>query len=331
MPLSQGPVTAGEGFTRTLTADRAGRFLYVSAPSDNAHGNQIGRDELGGFRIDQATGSLTPVPGSPVNLNQINQRAGPIVVSPDGKFLYISVVVGVLVFTIDQSTGALTLLPGSPFVAPESNTLNAAALAIAPSGRFLYQTQNGNAGQQGQLAVYSLDAVTGIPSPVAGSPFKTEPMFFPDAIAADPLGRFVYSGGGNARPNVDVEQIQASGALSMAPGSPFSSGDQALLIAAEPSGKFLYAFAGIGSGAGVFAYSIDSVSGALTPVPGSPFARGVGAGGLTAEQTGNFLYISTSHALLGFRIDPVSGSLTEIPGNPPERSGFDNGVITVAY
>jgi 6-phosphogluconolactonase (cycloisomerase 2 family) len=335
MPLSQGPVSAGQGFCGALAADRAGKFLYASCPSSNAHGNQIGVDELAGFRIDQGTGSLTPVPGSPINLdqlngNQLNERAGSMVVSQDGRFLYM-VVQGVLVFSIDQSTGAPALMPGSPFVLPDANTLDAGALAIAPSGKFLYLTQNGNAGRQGQIAVYSLDAATGIPSPVTGSPFKTAPLFFPDAIESDPLGRFVYDGGGVTGPNVDVQQVHSDGTLAGAPGSPFSSADTALFIAAEPTGKFLYVFAGIGSTAGVFAYRIDRVSGGLTPVAGSPFARGIGAGGLTVDQSGKFLYISTSHALLGFAIDAASGALTEIPGNSADHSGFNNGVVTIAF
>jgi 6-phosphogluconolactonase (cycloisomerase 2 family) len=326
-PLKQGPVTVGDGFTHWFAADPAGRFLFVSSESIAPHGNMVGHDEIGGFRIDAATGNLTAVPNSPVILSQ---AAGAIVTSHDGRFLYMAQISGIAVYAVDQTSGMLTLVPGSPFVVPDPTTLNArVALAIAPSGEFLYEPQDPLAVQQSQIAVYSLNTTTGIPTPVTGSPFKIETLFFPDAVVADPKGRFLYTGGEIAGPNVDVQLVSPVGAFTPAPGSPFPTDDPAFFMSAEPSGRFLYVASGVDPSSGIYAFSIASSSGALTPVPGSPFAP-LQVGPFTIDQTGRFLYITTGSNLLGYTINPSSGALTPMPGNSGNATP-QGGVITVAF
>ena len=56
------PFAAGE-FTDAVTADPTGRFLYAT----NEYGgeNQGGEGTISGYRVNQSTGELTPIPGSP--------------------------------------------------------------------------------------------------------------------------------------------------------------------------------------------------------------------------------------------------------------------------
>src|SRR5258708_12233169 len=90
-----------------MAVDQTNHFLYVSTMSG-----------IAGFTIDQTTGQLKPIAGSPFGANV----KGPwtIVVTPNNGFLYelesqnSSTLNG---YSIDQNTGALTLLQGSPFSA----------------------------------------------------------------------------------------------------------------------------------------------------------------------------------------------------------------------
>lgn len=83
----------------------AAKFVFVG---------DTGGNSLSAYTID-STGSLTPVPGTPVPLGGIAQPSS-IAVDPQGKFVYLSIAPKeVAGFAVDQSTGALTPIPGSPF------------------------------------------------------------------------------------------------------------------------------------------------------------------------------------------------------------------------
>ncbi len=331
--LPQGPVTVGTGFTTYVAADKLGRFLYVVGTSAFPHGNKIGQDEIGMFRINSSSGNLTAI-GPPILLDK---PAGSIVISPDSKFLYMAQSEGILVFSINQNTGSLTKLPGSPFVVADPNTINSLdGLSIAPSGNFLYIAQdNISGGDHSQISVYALDPSSGIPKPApAGSTFEIAPAFFADPLAADPLGRFIYTGGLISGPNLDVHKVQSTGALSVVPGSPFPTDDHIWVIAPDPTGRYLYAISGIETTAGIYAFSIDQISGALTPVAGSPFASSKN-GAITVDQTGKFLFMvgatGTNIELLTYEIDPSTGALTLVSGNPADDGVLEGAVTTVAY
>lgn len=323
-PLAQGPVAVGDGFAQWVAHDPQGRFLFVSAEADRPHGNMVGHDEVAAFRINPADGSLTPA-GGPVILSS---PAGNIVVSADGRFLYMSMGQGIDVFNIDQSSGALTLVNGSPFLAdPTAAVLNAQnGLSIDPFGRFLYQAQELTTGVP-QEAVYALNPSTGIPSPVAGSPFVINPNpFFPDANAIDPLGRFVFTAGSISGPNLDAHTVNSSGALSPVAGTPFASGEDLFFsMTVNPAGTFLYASAGVQK-PGVMGYRIDP-TGALTLLPGSPMAPN---GAVTTDASGRFLLVGTG-GLLVYAIDPSSGSLSLVSGNPADPGTTQSGITAVAF
>src|SRR5690606_9547199 len=82
-----------------------GKFVYVSNFSSQS---------ISGYAFDAATGTLTPVPGSPFTGVTGNLM---VEIEPRGKFLYAPSYIGNAVagFAIDQATGALSPVPGSPF------------------------------------------------------------------------------------------------------------------------------------------------------------------------------------------------------------------------
>jgi 6-phosphogluconolactonase len=145
-PFSTGPV----GSPGQIVYDTAlGPFVYVALSNPPSFQNLIA-----GFSVNQSTGALTPVPGSPFAA----ASTATMVLDPSGQFLFTgSSGTNIVGFKIG-SDGSLTALPGSP------------AIAVAPfvfSGNHLY-----TASTAGTIAAFNLDETTGALTPVAGSPFN---------------------------------------------------------------------------------------------------------------------------------------------------------------
>jgi len=115
----------------------------------------------------------------------------------------------------------------------------------------------------------------------------------------------------------------ASGALTAIPNAPFSAGDSVQVMAAHPSGNFVYAATTGSSGSHVAAFSVDAVTGGLTPVSGSPYATGPSSGYpdgqpayplLAMDPSGKFLFVANrvSGQIQQFSVDAASGALTPL-------------------
>jgi 6-phosphogluconolactonase len=160
----------------SVSIDPSGRFLYV-VPS--------GRGVVEAFSIDDGTGALTAVPGSPFTAAGIASRGAAF--SPDGRFFYVNggyVSTGVRAFAIDASSGALSAIPGSPFAGPPGADM----IAFDGSGRFVYVSENtGNS-----VTAYAVNSATGALSPLPTSPFNVG-SGLAGALAADPTGRFLFT------------------------------------------------------------------------------------------------------------------------------------------
>jgi 6-phosphogluconolactonase (cycloisomerase 2 family) len=90
-PVPGSPFAAG---TEPIVLALANNFLYAV---NNVDGS------ISGYSINPDTGALTPVPGSPFGNDGFT-----LVVDPSGKYLYVSLSVGINGFNIDPTTGALT-------------------------------------------------------------------------------------------------------------------------------------------------------------------------------------------------------------------------------
>ena len=162
------PVFSGAGAI-SATVDTSGRFLYVTNPSaNNLPPYQATIGNISGFNIDQTTGALTPILGSP--FTSLNGTVGPttILADPSGRFIYVIAPgssYSIWCFTITPENGQLVAATGSPF------SLAAGGLfaLFDPVGGYLYigsQTGNGIEG-------YTYNPSTGVPAVIAGSPFVT--------------------------------------------------------------------------------------------------------------------------------------------------------------
>jgi 6-phosphogluconolactonase (cycloisomerase 2 family) len=88
-------------------------------------------------------------------------------------------------------------------------------------------------------------------------------------VTVSPSGEIAYVSNGPSG-TISAYRINATGALSPIPGSPFPAGGHPLSLAIAPGGFLL---AGNYYSNDIATYTIDSTGG-LTPVPGSPFATG---------------------------------------------------------
>jgi 6-phosphogluconolactonase (cycloisomerase 2 family) len=257
LPGSPFPTGLSEG-GGGMTVDPSGRFLYLA---NSLNGNYYSPVLLG-FSINQNTGALTPLPGSPYQ----GGGADSVATDPTGKFLFAdtgSPSCSVLAYAIDANTGALTAVPGSPF----ASACNATQVKVDPSGRFLYVPNWPNP----TITAYSIDSSSGALAPLPGSPFADFSGSQPYGDAIDPSGHFFYTSNYGLGSVSGYSIDPNTGVLTPLPNSPFPADNGTIALAIDSSGNFLYAVNSASNSANISAYRIDPNTGALTPVPGSPF------------------------------------------------------------
>jgi hypothetical protein len=155
-----------------------------------------------------------------------------------------------------------------------------------------------------------------------GSPLKPTSPYYPVFETMDPKGRFVFfldlSTNGTSN-HVLVYSIGPNGALTLAPGSPFTLGVVGNSLSVDPTGKFLYISATNNT---IVAYGIG-FDGTLTAVKGSPFTvQGVSTRFSTIDPTGKFLYAAgiggtSGGGIAAYSIDS-NGALTIVPDRPSQ-------------
>lgn len=120
-----------------VAVDLFGKFVFVTLTATN---------QVAAFSIDQSSGALTPVPGSPFAAG-----SNPIGIATTNNLLYVSNTTDGTVsgYTFDTTSGVLTPALGSPF------PISAGALTTAIGANFLYAST-----AQG-IATYSINSATG--------------------------------------------------------------------------------------------------------------------------------------------------------------------------
>lgn len=249
-PVAGSPFSTGFSVPAGLATNHDGTFLYA--------GDAL---QTEGFSINSISGAPTAIPGSPF-LSSSNQQ---VVVSPNGKFLFgtaLEAPGGVSAFTVSAATGALTEIPGSPFPIPGQIVAISQPFGIAvdPAGKFVYAAvQNTN-----QVVGYSVDQITGVLTPVPGSPFATGAI--PSFVVV--ANQYVYVMNTSDQTISGYTFDNASGTLTQVSGSPFAATGATGGLAVNSTGSRLYAAA---PGAnGILGFAIGA-GGSLTALPGSPF------------------------------------------------------------
>jgi hypothetical protein len=104
---------------------------------------------------------------------------------------------------------------------------------LPPASATLLYVTNESAGT---IDGFTIDATTGVPTPISGSPMTDGPT--PAALAIDPQKGYLYV----ASPSGEVRGYQldsSTGALTAMGGSPFPTEAQSVAITVDPSGQFV--------------------------------------------------------------------------------------------
>ena len=209
----------------SVAVDPLGRFVYVpNFVVPQAYGSLD--SNASAYSVDRTGDTLHTVPGSPFFVN------APVfaTVDPSGKFLYVSVDSGSILFgingySIDGTTGALgatvsyNMYPlGTP-----------SATVFDPAGKFFYALDDRPLAGGYDIAAYTVNSTNGQLATLPASPFAAGP--YPLAISVDPSGKFIYAPNFHGN-NVSAYSIDATtGNLTPIPGSPFAAGANPISVA----------------------------------------------------------------------------------------------------
>ncbi len=172
--------------TRRILFDPSGNYLYTGFASG-------GSGRIVAYSVNQGTGALTVVPGSPFASSDTDD----ISIDPSGKFLYTATrnVFGappfppgqISSYSINVANGSITPTPFGVTSTPSS--FGAISLQVDPGGRFLYVgiTSQLQPDGPGTLTTYSINRNTGDLTNIGQI---TTNGF--DTLAIDPSNAFAY-------------------------------------------------------------------------------------------------------------------------------------------
>ena len=157
--------------------------------------NGAGAPPLHVFSVNSSTGVLSEVPGSPF---AVGSSPCCIAVDPTGRFVYIanSNSNDINAFSVSASTGTLTALPGSPSLTG-NNPGRWLLIRREDSCMCLHYTYDLRRTQSSNIYAYSIDSVTGVLTPLAGSPFAESNII--QSITFDPDGELRFLSPGRRR------------------------------------------------------------------------------------------------------------------------------------
>lgn len=230
-------------------------------------------------------------------------------------------------FTVNSCTGLFTATnPASVSTGYSYPQDNSEEMVADPLGRFAYVANLvSNAAPQSTISMYTIDSTTGVLTPT--TPATVSTGFFPQEIAIDPRGRFVYTANSDDSSISMFTVNQTTGVLTptapasvstLVPGEQLSEPN---FLTVDPAGKYLYATALLSDGAAVFMYSIDQSNGRLTPIlpatvstGGFPFQVSVAPSGKFAYVVNNLSGNGAADGVWQYAVNPGTGVLT--PNDP---------------
>jgi 6-phosphogluconolactonase (cycloisomerase 2 family) len=298
----------GQNIVPQLLADPTGHFLYALNLGASSFGNTIGHPGIEELAINQQTGTLSEIPGSPLIFPQ--QRPGLLAINPAGKLLF-QPDAGVFdVYAINPATGLLTHRSSSTAASLGAFT------AFSPDGRFLFDAGNNDVEA---LSVDSSGNLTVVQPPIpTGGTAPGEA----GQLAASPDGKFLYV---LNQGSIGIFSVSAGGTLAPVVGSPFATMAGGAGFALTPDGKHLYVnFQG--SANTVQGFTFDPAASTLTPIANAVVNN---ASSITVDGSGKFAYITQGSALTTFAIDPATGGLTQVSQSPQPLSDTPQSMVAV--
>jgi 6-phosphogluconolactonase len=313
------------GLHEDIAITPSGSFVYILE----------GDHTISAFSPDPTTGVLTQITGSPF-ASGITDELYSDVVSPDGKFLFVtSETAGTsgmtAVLSINATTGALTPAAGSPFTTPGGSCI------VDATSQFLYVGGE-------QLGAYSINSATGALTALPGSPYS---LPAPDnAFSLDPTGKFLYASllatgdTYTGKPSIVTYSINSTtGALTKV-NIDGAYGNQVEALAVSTGAKAVvyspkFAYAANQGTKTISEWTITDSTGALSSVSGSPVADANGPKLVATAPSGAFVYTGNSNnSVSEYSVNATTGVLTLVSGSPITGFGSVNALVvdpTSAY
>ena len=240
-------------------------------------------------------------------------------------------------YSRNSATGALAPLnPATITVVPSPPIPQIlSAIAIDPSGRFLYAVgyYNANGFVTGGIYAYAINVASGALSVVPGSPFVTDGS--PQAIIFDASGSYAYVSSVNEGTVSGYALDPATGALKPLANSPYGI--------SEPAGAFQL----VRVGNTIYADTVNNINDSITTLfivagtntlsstgVGAPLPMNASPYSLFANPPGSVLFtlaqvpaVTSSYGLFAFNIDSSTGALTPFTGNPLLTSSNDSATL----
>ncbi len=244
--------------------------------------------------------------------------SGGSIVTDHVRYLYAANGGVIEMFAVEEATGQIR--PRGYVLAG----LSAAQVLISADQRFLFAASN-----NGSVGAYAIDAVSGRPTAVAGSPYAAGSGV--GSAALHPSGAFLYAAM-DGSDDVSAFAIDGSTGVLTPVGSPVPVGEAPVACVVSPGGGYLYVLSRIAES--VYTFAIDQLSGALTPV-GSPVPTGVQPTAIIVHPDGSALYVGTTGksypelppaGVNSYTIDQATGQLT--PAETEDASTFPSQLDT---
>lgn len=220
-----------------MAIDGSGHFLY-----------QPDSGTVDTYSINQASGSLTLLPGQPAAVPVGNFSAA----SADGHFILNEGNGMIESFSINNSNGQLSLT-----APPVPTGGSGGPMIVSADSRFVYAANS----SEGTVAVFNIGPA-GVLAPVAGSPFPVDTQAA--GVSLSPDGRFLYMAFGSP----DTGHVKgwavnpAAGTFTPIAGVNIANANT---VNVDGLGKFAYV-----SQSALVTYKIDANTGALTQVSQAP-------------------------------------------------------------
>ena len=306
-----------------VAIDGQGKFLFVLNPTSN---------DISMFQINQASGSLSEVPGSPFAVPSIGGNVAPshpisITAESSGKFLFVGYFNGSLPGDSAIASLAINTSGASPsLVSIQSvDTLGAPIqLLTDPKGQHLYVglSQGPNGAVNGGALVFSIDPSTG---DLLNQGTADTLLNNGSSYAIDPRNRFFFASGHDFLQNCLISPVDGT-ANNCSPLLLLDPTNTQIAMVAENSGQFLYLYQS-GAATGVVVYSVNQTTGALMQVLGPLNGIQLANGNAVADPMGPYIYsaqFANPTVIHAYQVDQQIGNLTEISGSPFASGGAAN-------
>ena len=302
----------GEGGLGGLGAIGGGRTTGAIVYVTNSGSNSVS-----GYTVNQATGGLTAIAGSPF---PDVPTPSAIAASPNGLFAYIANSQTNKVTAFRVGTNGTLLLGDSTSGNPNPVVVGTAprALAISSDSQFLFVANSGS----DTVSVFKIGAAGVLtPVPQAEGPFKPvgAGVSSPIALATTPNGRFLYVATSTSS-MVTVFQVDTSGILTLVPPAgpgtnPISSGGTGLTaMGLSPNGQFLYVTNGTSNNVTLFRVEPSGLLTLIPPTGSNPMSTGgTTPNSLAVGADGAHLYVANGGGSVSVFAIGSSGLLTLVP------------------